>query len=808
MKYAGALPREFGSYLFFLSGCAALVYETVWIRQLSRLVGSDAAAMALVLAVFMGSLGLGAAALRGWVERAEQPVRLYVQIELLVAFWAAGSGQVLGKLNPLQDPAARVLIAIFLLGVPALLMGASFPLMGRLTIASPSSTATATSSFYGANTLGAALGALLAPTLVMPCFGLSGSLVCAGVVDLVVAASAPFVFRVRPVVPTRPVGPGRPDDHSLPGGHLGRRKNQSAVLWIAGCCGFFGLGLEVILSRWLVSLLGASVYSYALVLHIFLLGIALGSFAYPRIAARFSHLGPRDFLNLLSCALAPAALVGVLLVLYVAGSAAHLAAPLNLPHQQHALVFWARRAVLCLAALLPVAFLLGAVLPGCVAALGTSSSPETALSRVYASNTLGSLLGASVSGFFLLPQWGLTGALLLLCTLPVAVTLVGAKRWSWTGTGLAVFLGVALFVWQKRAASRHLIYASSDAHSNVSVEEFSTSQGRPARSLRVNGKSVASSLATDRRVQALLGYLPLALHPEARDVLVVGLGTGMTAGSLLDGEAVRRVDVFEISASMAGATRFFSAYNGALLTDDRVRVSVVDGKHALEVSSQRWDVITADPVHPWTRGSSDLFSVEHFAAMAAHLAPGGLASQWLPLYQLTEADVRTVLATWESAFVDSSAWLTGHDLVLLGAQSPRDWRELRIEGRLRPAAEIRLSELGAACADALRILLVADHDALVRYARGAPIMVDDWPILEYRAPLSVGSGYTVPTLLWATRKQAVAQLPHFLKSGALDYRLAVRSFALAPLTTPTRSAARLGQELLELGNAVCSRPQR
>jgi predicted membrane-bound spermidine synthase len=254
--------------VFFLTGASALVCETVWARLLARVLGSDAGAAAIVLATFMGGMGAGALLFAGLAHRTARPVRWFAAFEVFVGAWAALSPSAFVALHPVDGFTARALVAAAILVPPTLAMGASFPLMGRIAIGRDAETARETSAFYAANTVGGALGCLLGPCFFMPLFGLSGALRAAAVVELAAASLAlvllaPACGARAPIVGTAP--------------EVARVSWTDPFLWVALLLGATSLALEVLLLRLLVTVTGASVYAFALVVGVFLLGIALGS---------------------------------------------------------------------------------------------------------------------------------------------------------------------------------------------------------------------------------------------------------------------------------------------------------------------------------------------------------------------------------------------------------------------------------------------------------------------------------------------------------------------------------------------------
>ncbi len=772
--------------LFFLTGAAALVYESVWIRLLARLIGSDAGGLAVVLAVFMGGMGLGAALCGRLAGRSSHPVRLFAGLEVGLGIWAALTPFMLNLAGPVESGALRMLLCVLFLAPPTLAMGATFPLMGRLVIRAEDSAASDVSGFYGANTLGAAVGALLGPLLFMPYLGLSGALIAAAGLDVVAAAGALHWLRSKPAGEQRT----RPAPMISP------------VLGATFLLGFAGLGLEVVLARLLVSVTGSSVYAYAIVLFVFLVGIGLGSRQLAGEPGKGGLIANGRTLALAALALPALSIAGLLALRWQLGEHDLFGALTNRSPAGVGIVrLWTMHALFAGFALLPPALALGAALPSAVAALCASApqaTRESCLARVYAFNTAGALCGSLVAAFVLLPMVGPRLGLLALFACAWVAGLLAATpqpRRSLVSLVAACALGFLLFPVGSHSAEVDTLYLAYDAHATVTVEESADGAGR-VRSLRVNGKVVATTAAVDLRLQRMLAHVPGLLHGEVERALVIGLGTGMTAGALLDLPSLEQLDVFEISAAMPGAARVFAEWNGAVVDDPRSTLTIADGRHALIVSQQRWDLITSDPIHPWTRGSSDLYALEHFQSMAAHLAPGGVASQWLPLYQLSELDVKTVIATWEAAFEHTSAWLTAYDLALVGSNEPLASDLSALE--LPSAVAEHLAEAGVHSAAGLAALEVARDADLRSYVSGIPAMRDDRPVLEFRAPLSFLAGYSLEVLAWAGRDDFVASLPVVSQARAHEVRLLLREFLRNAPSNPGTAAREYGERLLGL----------
>ena len=779
--------------LFFGSGAAALVYQTTWARLLSRLLGSGASGTALVLGVFMGGMAIGAWIGGGLARKTQQPVRLFVAIEVALAVWAAFSPHLLTMIQPVDGLGARAAVASLALLGPTLLMGMTFPLMGRLTIGRASETASATAEFYGSNTIGAAAGALAGPFLLMPVLGLSGALYAAAALELAVAVGAFFVLKAvardaeeaaAPAVESSPVWK--------------EPMAQAALLM-----GASALALEVILTRVLVNVTGASIYAFAIVLTVFLVGIGLGSrWLDVKVAGTTTRDAYAKAFVQSALWIPVTTLAGLYLLSMRLGEADLFGAVSNrMPVGTSVRALWLGHATWAAIAMLAPAIFFGRALPSAIGAAAASRSPrerERVLGTIYSANTLGALIGALGAGFVAIPLIGPRQALMLALVLPVvAAFLGGARRLAvpvplFVGGSLALGF-VTLMPGNESGTRLTLAYGP---HATVSVEE-SDGSGEKVRALRVNGKVVATSGAVDLRLQRLLAAIPAELHGDVETAVVIGMGTGMTAGTLLDVPSLTTLDVVEISAVIpeAGA-RPFTAWNGGLLDDPRTTVIHGDGRHFLATTDKRYDLVTSDPIHPWTAGSSDLYCVEHFASMASHLTEGGIASQWLPLYQLSDEDVRTVVASWVEAFPSTSAWLTAYDLVLVGAMGELPGPAELVPKEFSAALGKALAEAGVRSASEMAALFAANDVDLRAFAGSTPAMHDDRPVLEFRAPRSFLSGYSVEALRWAARREVVAGLPESARAHAAEVRDLLDTFLNELPGGWSQAASKYGKALI------------
>jgi spermidine synthase len=787
-------PRD---WIFALSGAASLIDQVVWMRWLGRQLGSDALGASLTVGVFLAGLALGAA----WGARPAastgEPAKRYAWLSLWVALWALASGPLLQRVGPVDSLGARALASALVLLPPTIAMGALFPLMGRLCVENDAERGARTGAFYGANTLGAAAGALAAPFLLLPSLGLSASLWAGAALDALAGAGAAFGLlgtvdartgAARPAAAPRPA-PGSPASESLDPGR------GAAVVALLGAS---ALAFEVIQFRALTALTGASVHAQGIVLGVFLIGLGGGA----RSAAGWLQAGrdPRALLARCAAAAAAGGLLGVVVLEWRLGGSLYRDLRNWMPNGLEPARLWLAHAFLAAALLLPATWAFGAALPAAIAATRVGSGgTEALLARLYGVNSLASAAGALLAGWWAVPRFGLHGALawaLLLAALASVLALPKAAA-------LRVLpFGALLVLWSSGAlrgtADSKRWTVLHERHGTVSSATVVESPDGRERGLRVSGKVVATTAPVDLRLQRLLGALPALLAGQREEALVIGLGTGTTAGALLAFDELERLDLVELSGAVASAAPWFAAENAALLDDPRTDLILADGRAFARGAAGRatYGVVTADPIHPWTRGSSDLYSREHFSRLGALLTEDGVASQWLPLYQLSTADVRVVLATWCAAFDHAAAYCSAYDLVLLGSRGRRLDPEALLAARWPERLKPELARCGLRSPAELAALFTGDRADLLAFAGDARPMGEDRPVLEFSAPRSFLAGYSIEALAWAARPALLERVPPDARPAAERFHAELERF-LAELPSGSSAAAqRYGERLV------------
>jgi spermidine synthase len=768
------------------SGLAGLVYQVSWTRVLTLYLGHTTAAASAVVGAFLGGLAVGAAIGGRLAERltARQSLVAYIVLEVFVAAAAAMVPTEMRAVAPLLRwayadgapsalfPAVRLATCLLMVFVPAVALGATFPIATRW-FAAAANPARASAWLYALNTAGAATGALLAGFFLIPAIGLiatlglavSGSLLAAALVWLAyrrgdLERQSASATAAPPTRKRKKAARQETDDVA--------RRPTPALRWLAagvlGLTGFASLMHEIVWTRILSLLLGPTVYAFAATLAAVVGGVAIGSAIGAWGVGRTRQ---------------PALwLAGVLALAALATTVTSSLAGREIPRVAVAqladasMTFESRLwsgVALTAALIMPTAISLGAAFPFALAVVGaTRTDISSRFGLVYAINTVGAVSGSLAAGFFFIPVLGLQATL----TVVSACLIVAALAVTWcaaqslasralAGTTIAAAALLLVFSpgWDRELLASGaylyapfvpkdlpldtllragtLLYYREGAASTVSVKRLTGTT-----TLAVDGKTDASNRG-DMVTQKLVAHLPLLLHESPKRVGIVGLGSGVTLGAALS-HPVDRADVLEISPEVVEASRFFLAENNDALADPRTNLIVGDGRSHLVLTRQQYDVIISEPSNPWIAGVAALFTREFFQAARDRLAPGGVICQWANAYTISDANLRAIVATFRSVFPDGTVWLVGtEDVLMVGSAGPRPIGE-RLGAIAshwqRPGVAADLAEVEVREPFSLLSLYAGGPDELAAYAGDAMPLDDDRMTLEFSGPRDILHG--------------------------------------------------------------------
>jgi spermidine synthase len=626
-------------------------------RRFAVLLGATAPAAAAALAAFFTGFGLGSYLLGRLAPRLARPLRAFAMLEIITGVSALVVDPLLRAMQPvlawLYDApgggtalhlAVKLGVAIISVLIPASAMGGTLPVLAQFVTSRTQSIGVRAGGLYAVNTLGACAGALAVPAILLPSLGATGALGAAITISFLVAAGALLLDRVNK--------PGALDSASLrPSTRVQIRRASRETLLIAAVSGAITLALEALASRAFALIHENSVYSFATVVAVLLAGLAGGA-AVARSALQ-RGIAPRA---LASAGWAGAGVWMVLLpALFVRTTALDylMSGPL--------LIHEANLGLLAGAALLPPGLLLGLLLPALMHEEGeVEREGGPAVGAILAANTAGAIAGPLLALFVVAPAVGLWTAVSLLgaCSILGAVIAArGAGQMIRRTVGAAVVAIVAFFVTApaslprlKLSGSDRLVHLSEGAFGSVAVVARNGHRRIKLNNFYVLGGSHA---AGDERLQ---GHIPLLLHPQPQRVAFLGLGTGISF-SAIRFHPVRDALALELVPEVAEAARdWFGTSNLDVLADPRVRLRAEDARSYVGATHDRFDVVVGDLVVPWRRGESSLYTRESFEAVRRVLAPGGLYCQWMPLYQISEAEFDSIAASFLDAFPQTTLW--------------------------------------------------------------------------------------------------------------------------------------------------------
>ena len=766
--------------LFFFSGAFALVYEVSWVRALTLEFGSTTLAVSTVLTVFMGGLALGSWLAGRWVDRFVNPLTQYGVIELSLAAYALVTPLLFQHVLPLFGllgarvgdsiwalSLVRFLMTAVLLLPPTVLMGATLPLLSRFYVLWQGDGGRGAGLLYGVNTVGAFVGTLAAGFVLLPRMGLHWTIVSVAGCNLILGMVA-FLGGKR--VENSAAGISMPSSPAPSSEVQSSAGPARAVFTAVAFTGFAAMACEVAWTRVLILVLGASVYAFTVVLSTFLAGLGLGAAG---VAAFLRSAPSKARIVFYGLALSAAVMVSLSSVTFQHLPPLFLKLYWTWDLKQHVDKVFQAQFLISAAVIFVPALIMGGLFPA--AARVVVRDPRQAGERVaglYAWNTVGSIVGSFAAGFLLIPFWGIRATLLVAgaaqCVGAVVATVGGDKRHTPKLVGVAV--GVLLFTvvltppWHqqlmasathyyannykamgpqdlkaKLAREEKLLYYRDGLSATVTVIRDLRSRNRDLY-IATNGKIDGSS-HYDMPNQRLLAHMPLLFHPDPREVTVIGMGTGVTAGSA-SLHPVRRVTVVEIESAMVEGAQFFRKHNHAVHDSPKVDIRITDGRLFLRLHPGAFDVVISEPSNPWLAGVSDLFTVEFFTLGAKALRDGGIFAQWVQIYEMAPENVQTIVRTFAHVFphVYLVSTIPNTDIVLLGSETPialdLDRARRRMSQR-EVRADLADSRVGIHSIFDLAARIRMGPDEVRRFAGPGPLHTDDLPVVAYDAPKDI-----------------------------------------------------------------------
>lgn len=731
------------AFLALLSGCSALIYEILWFRLLANIWGTTMVAASVVAGLFLGGVAIGSLVLGRRIETGTKPWLWLTVLEggiglsgilmpvcLHALEQSVGMSSVSGNFG--------MLLSVLAMLVPTILMGGTLPALCRML--EQKDTDRPLAVLYAMNTLGAAVGVMLAGFVLLPVFGERTAAGVAILGNMTVAAFAFSCVRTKGLAGTR-----RIFAEPLKIGTEGLR-----VYVLAAGVGAVALAAEMLWMRLFPLFVGNTTYAFSLVLTVYLIGIGSGSALYARwIKKESSRRNP---------------VAALLLVMVVGLGVSLLGFDLfgNLFYQGELIAgtswvsLMASRVIISLPILLPMTVASGAIFPA-LQRHGRNGGEEIRVSYLLAANIAGSILGSLMVPVMLLPVFGLQGSFrflmitLLILTLIAAGSLKGQSKLFWGRIALIVLLALVPRTWdahvmnagiyiyaadleqegglQRDKDYRSLLHHADGIEASVAIFENRASGGR---SFTVNGKVDGGT--GDLGTQILLGQLPALIHPDPREVLVIGLGTGITAAQVA-GFPDANVEVIEISPEVIEVLNYFTPEHHGVGNKPNVRIRQGDARRELLHTDGKYDLIISEPSNPWQVGNNRLFTREFYLIAKSRLEPGGLFCQWLPVYDLSPDRLKGAVATFLETFPGAHAFISqGSDIILVAGADPEMTIDVPLLAKKMEGDFVR-SAMAVTKVSTVKSLFrevyLGGADLVKQYASGSAVNTDGQNRLEY-----------------------------------------------------------------------------
>jgi spermidine synthase len=790
-------PSPLVPWFFFLSGIAGLVYEVVWARLLERVMGASVYSITTVLTVYMAGLALGSFLAGKFIDRRDDPLRVYGILEGAIGVYCLLVPAIVTATIPIYRAAyqsfeagfhtfsfVRFLISGLVLLVPTTLMGATLPVLSRYMARRFERVGKTVGGLYAFNTFGAVVGSFAAGFILMPALGMAGTIVAAAAINIVVCGLVLMLWRQeRSTVPAAQPPKKRrrkespkareraaaqpPPDGTSPGAERMRPVLVFALFAFA-LSGFAAMVYQVAWMRTLSLVVGSSVYAVSTILTAYILGLGLGAAVFSRYVDRLKD--PVQGMGILELGIGAASLA----VVPILGRLPLAMVGIVEQHSNSFTALMAAQFGLVFVVILVPTLLMGAIFPTVVRLFTRRlEAVGRSVGEVYASNTVGAIIGSFAGGFLFIPALGIqrsiavavivnvvVGAALIalspgatkvrrlaglgVAALILALFLPNVPRWDPVIMSSGAYLYGDMYVQEAETIGGDIeeavkVYGRVLYHREGVVTTVTVRQARDELYLQANGKTEAST-GPDMKTQKLLAHVPMMLHEDPSSVLVIGLASGVTVGAA-EKYPVELIDCVEIAPAMIEvAETFFAEANDHCLDDPRVNVIVEDGRNHVAFTNTKYDVMISQPSNPWIAGISNLFTREFFQLAHDRMNPGGVVGFWFQAYNMAPDEFRMIVRTFADVYEHTSLWELdpGVDYMLVGTVDAT---------RLDYGTLFRRFGDGPVGDDLLSVgmdepldytgLFVFDQSRVEAYAQGAPIHTDDNLELEFSAPRSM-----------------------------------------------------------------------
>lgn len=766
--------------MFVISGAAGLVYQVVWFKYLSLFLGNTTYAQMAVLASFLGGLAIGNFLIGKRIESYKNPVRIYAFLETAIGIYcllypslsSAAGDLFINSAAGLRIESQffffnlmRFALSSAMLLLPTIAMGGTLPALSVFFVDNSADSRKDIASLYFLNSFGAVVGIVFVGFVLIKTFGLDTTIYATAVINIIVGAAAFVVSKKAPGV-ERSSEPANEENLSVTQTSADKSLARVLIL-VAGLSGMAALLYEMVWVRLLINFLGSSTYAFSIMLLSFISGITIGSLIVSlNFVSRFNYIKLIAYCQFLIAASTMAVLLLYARLPYYLWKIAALLSKTDASFP----VFLSLEFLICfLLILLPTLFM-GMSLPLIVDVISASTKEiGFSVGKVFSVNTLGTVAGVFLTGLVFMPAFGIKTTF----EIGVAVNIAAAvliifksnnfrrqQKWILSASFAAVFtvyafsfsswdlniLSSGVFKrfnfsppetfaeFERIRANDRILFYKEGINANVAVTQ---AKDNPLhKSLIINGKPDASTYF-DMPTQVMLGQLPLMLNSGAKNVFVVGFGSGTTIGSVLT-HPVEKVVCAEISNEVIEAAKFFEKENNGCLNDPRLELINEDALTLLKLSHTKYDVIISEPSNPWIAGIANLFSEEYFRQCYSALDTGGVMVQWFHLYEADDDVVKLVLNTFRSVFKTSQLWSPmSNDILLVGTKGDVDLNIPDMKEKFdRPSVKNDFERIGINSLFTFLSCQSASPEGFYTMTSERPVNSEYRPLLEFLAPKS------------------------------------------------------------------------
>lgn len=774
-------------YLFFLiSGMTGLIFQVTWFKYLSLFLGNTTFAQTIVLATFLGGLAIGNYLIGRWADTIKSQLMYYGLIELLIGvycvlfptissvseklFFSVANENLLLN-NSYTYLLIKFFISALVLIIPTTLMGGTLPLLTKFFTDKIENIRKENANLYFLNSFGAVVGVFFAGFILIKTFGLDITIKIGGFFNILIGLISIFL---NTYFNDRDENKAEIYESTLPNeaNEILPKSTIKIIILIGGLSGFASLMYEVLWTRILIAVFGSSTYSFSLMLMAFISGITFGSFiASSNFISKLNRVNLLIFSQLMIALTILIAQFILPLLPYYFWKLSNLFSRTN----EAFTLFLSFEFIICFSLIFIPTIFMGITLPLIVEIVAKQKGlVGYSVGTVFSVNTLGNVLGAISSGLVLIPLIGVKNSFLfgVLINLLAAISLLAislkfiALKYKYLSFSSAIVIIILIFFvpnWNEELMtssvfrrlsdtpplsyqdfkrifqSREIIFFKDGASGNVSV--IRTLDSLHQKILLINGKPDASSVG-DMPTQLLLGHIPMILHPNPKNVFVIGLGSGSTINAVLKHNP-DNVICSEISKEVVEASKLFADVNENALNDKRLKLIVEDAQSYLKMTNQKFDVIISEPSNPWIAGIGNLFSKEYFERCKEKLNPNGIMCQWFHIYEMDDEVLRLVLSTFNSVFPYVQTWGGNQgDLILIGSEEPNIDINTIVQNFNSPEVKNNLSKIGIGNLFTFLTNQILSPEGSFTLTNDRTINSEKKPTLEFLAPVAFYKGTT------------------------------------------------------------------